>query len=205
MVVAIIGSVVTGPVFEEIQAALDRTSRPPIGVFFDTTVARGPSAESARDQLRNLTVFGDFTSVVGLKRHVSAFLAQKVHLARQNRASPAVLARERVVVAPGEEERRAFLLVQGDTVRVLAEAIKPSPLLPRQRFHFALLPSAEFVERTAITPYTRFGLGEDRYTFERTLHAQQAGYCYMVIRRPWWFQLGRSTVDLTVLLSRPTA
>jgi hypothetical protein len=202
MVVAIIGPTLTQPVFRELQAALERRPRPPIGVFFDTSARWDESAEDARTQLRDVSILGDFSSPVGLRRHVTAFLAQKVHLARHNRESPVVLARERIVVAPGEEERRAFMVIRGDTLTAIAEAQKPDVLLPRQKFHFALLSTTDFVRRTANQPFTEFGIGEDRYTFESRLTAGRSGYCYVVVRRPWWFQLGRATVDLTITLSR---
>ncbi|MCI4317029.1 MAG: hypothetical protein L3J96_00690 [Thermoplasmata archaeon] len=203
MVVVIVGATMTDAVHEEIQTALDRRPTPPIGVFFHKSDARDESAELAREQLRDVTVFGDFSSETGLAKHVSAFLAQKSHLARRNRATPTTLLEQQVTVIPNQEERRKFMLLPGDRLTVLAESIKPSPNLPRQKFHFAVLSEAEFVQRTATTPYTQFEVGADRFTFRTSTVAQEAGYCYVVVRRPWWFQVGRATVQLTVTLTHP--
>lgn len=201
MIVAIIGGTVTTPVHDEIQTALDRSPTPPMGVFFDESVNRDDIAEAAREQLRNVTIFGDFTSTADFSRLVSAFLAQKSHIARRNRSSPPILEDGQIVVAPGQEERRRYLLLTGDRITVTAEALQPSPILPRQKFHLAVLSGNEFVVRTATTPYTRFRAGNERFTFNETLDAEAAGYHYVVVRRPWWFQVGKATVRLTVALT----
>lgn len=202
MLVAVIGDTLTEPVQREIQTALDRRPRPPIAAFFDETSVRDELAVEARRQLESETIIGGFRTAAELGRLVSRYLAQKVHLARRNRAQPTILDHERITVVPGEEERRRYMLLAGDTLTVLAESVKPDALLPRQKFHLGVFDGQAFVDRTSTTPYTEFPVGADRFTFETTIVAQHPGFHHVVVRRPWWFQLGRAVVKLTVTLTR---
>lgn len=198
MATVIIGSTVTAPVKDEIEALMDRQPRPPIGFFFDESADSDTSVRSLWNDLKDRYVLSTFRSAKDLVSKVSAFLGAHTHEARQNRGIPRSLIDETIELSPGEEARRRWLLMAGD--RVVATAVATGS---QHHFHFALVDRHEFVRRTENMPYYDFGIGGDKYSFEKELTAEETGYYYAVIRRPWWFHVGEVGVRLSILLHKP--
>jgi hypothetical protein len=197
MAAVIIGSTVTAAVDREIGALMAREPRPPIGFFFDDTVEKDSAAKRLWDRLKDRYVLSTFRSAEELVSRVATFLGAHTHEARQNLGSPRSLLDEMIDLSPGEEARRRWLLLEGD--RLLATAVASGS---QHHFHFALIDRHEFVRRTENLPYYDFGVGGDKYSFEKELTAAEPGFCYAVVRRPWWFHAGDVTVRLSVLLHK---
>lgn len=200
MATVIIGSTLTEPVRREIVALLDRKPRPPVGFFFDNAITSDSTVRQLWDRLKDRYVLATFQSAKELVAKVSTFLGAHAHEARQNLRTPRSLLEERVELSPGQEARRRWLLLQGDRIVATAEALGT-----RRRFHFALVDRHEFVSRTENLPYYDFGIGADKYSFEKELGAAETGFCYAVLRRPWWFHLGDVEVQLSVLLHKSSS
>lgn len=197
MVVAIVGSTVTEPFKREIEEAFDRTPAPPIGVFFDGRVARDERAMAARAELGERGVFGDFQSNRELDALLSRFLAARSAEAMLNRATPRVIHDEELQVIPGKEIRRRFLLLAGDSVTATAVATEP-----RRNFHFAFTDEAAYIRLTEDAEWSTFEVFKDKFAFRAAVQVEEAGFYYAVVRRPWWFQVGRARVTLTVTVTR---
>ncbi len=200
MAAVVIGTTVTPPVHREIEALMDREPLPPIGFFFDDTVKRDPTVTKLWNRLKNRYVLSSFQTAEDLVGRISTFLTAHIHEARLNLGSPRSLLDETIVLAPGEEVRRRWLLLDGDQIMVTAVATGP-----QHHFHFALVDRHEFVRRTENLPYYDFGVGGDKYSFEEEMTAGESGLYYGVVRRPWWFHLGDARIRLSVLLRKPTA
>lgn len=200
IVVVVIGETVTDPVGRELEAALDRNPVPPVGLFFDGSVHRDERAQRLWDELKDRYVLRSFLSPKELQTGVAEFLAAHVYEARLNSGAPRSIAEEEIKLEPGEEARRRWLLLPGDKATVTAIAIGS-----QHHFHFALADTHEFVARTRNLPYYDFTMGADKYSFQETARAEEAGFYFVVLRRPWWFHLGSVTVKLSVMLGRASA
>lgn len=198
MAAVLIGSTVTAPVSREIEALMSRVPRPPIGFFFDQTVKQDTTVRKLWDRLKDRYVLSKFQSAKELASKVAAFLGAHTHEAHQNLRIPRSLLDEDIELSPGTEERRRWLLLEGD--RLVAMAVASGP---QHHFHFALVDRHEFVRRTENLPYYDFGVGGDKYSFDEELTATETGLYYAVLHRPWWFHVGDVTVRLSVLLHRP--
>lgn len=196
MVIAIIGGAISEPVALELKAAWDRTPRPPIGFFFDSTRTKDGSVQELRSKVKDKAVIADFKTERQLAEKVGSFVALHSATARRNLGTARVLHAERVSLDPGHEVRRAFLLARGDKVVASAEA-EP----PRQKFHFALVDGRRYVELTGNQPWTEFDPFTDRFAFRREFLVSEPGYVYAIVRRPWWFQLGAANVRFSLLLT----
>ena len=197
MAAVIIGSTVTEPVGKEIQALMDREPRPPIGFFFDETVESDAGVRRLWDELKDRYVLSTFRTAKDLVSKVGAFLGAHSHEARQNLRAPRMLIDDDIALSPGAEARRRWLLLEGD--RIVATAVAAGS---QHHFHFALVDRHEFVRRTENMPYYDFGIGGDKYSFEKELTADETGIYYAVVRRPWWFHVGDVRVRLSVLLHK---
>jgi hypothetical protein len=200
IVVAGIGETVTDPVGRELEAAFDRNPDPPVGLFFDGSVHRDERAQRLWDELKDQHVLRVFQSPDELQKGVAEFLVTHAHEARHNSGAPRSIAEEEIELEPGEEARRRWLLLPGDRATVTAVAIGS-----QHHFHFALADAHEFVARTRNLPYYDFAMGADKYSFHETARAEEAGFYFVVLRRPWWFHLGSVTVKLSVMLGRELA
>lgn len=200
MAAVIIGSTVTPPVSREIEALMGRNPTPPIGFFFDDATTKDPTAKQLWERLKDRYVLSTFRSVENLVSGISTFLGGHIHEARLNLGSPRSLIDETIQLSPGEEARRRWLLLGDD--RIVATAVASGA---QHHFHFALVDRHEFVRRTENLSYYDFGIGGDKYSFEKELTADEAGFYYAVVRRPWWFHLGDAEIRLSVLLHKPSA
>lgn len=200
MAAVIIGSSVTAPVNRELEALMGREPRPPIGFFFDDSVPKDSTAKQLWDRLKDRYVLSTFRSAEDLVSKISAFLGAHTHEARLNLGSPRSLIDETIELSPGGEARRRWLLLDGD--RIVATAVASGA---QHHFHFALVDRHEFVRRTENLPYYDFGIARDKYSFEKELTADESGFYYAVVRRPWWFHVGDVGIRLSVLLHKPTS
>ena len=201
IVVALIGETVTDPVGSELETALGRNPVPPIGLFFDKSATRDERAQGLWDRLKDRHVLKVFPNTRELQKDVTQFLVAYAHEAGLNSGAPLWIAEEEIQLEPGEEARRRWLLLPGDTIKATAVAMGP-----QHHFHFVLADSMKFVAKTRNLPHYDFPLiNGDKYSFVEAATASETGFYYVVIRRPKWFHTEAVTVKLSVMLVRAAA
>lgn len=196
LAIVVVGKEISPPVKREVETLARRRPQPPVGFFFAKLEHRDPEVQMLWDNLRGRYKLATFGSPEELRSEVKAFLRAHAPAASLNLAAPRMISEERRELSPGSEVRYRWLLRKGERITVIAEAQGG-----QHHFHFALVPSREYVARTQSTWYYDFGIGGDKYTFHEEVLAMEHGYVYAVARRPWWFHVGSVTVRLSVLLS----